>query len=200
MTTETSPTANLLAFYLDNSPMTQVEVAQRVGYKHPNVISMFKIGTSPIPIAKIPAFSKVLEIDPQRFLRTALAEYHPEMLEVIESIHGQLLTENEAILLKRFRDDLPDDDALFIDSEAKYLAFEHLLCVMGSKVAIGGPDCGDQAPRTTKPRPDFKALERPTAPFSPADEIAKILTLRDLGILSQAEFEHLKSWVINKAS
>ncbi|MBK1619351.1 hypothetical protein CKO42_13060 [Lamprobacter modestohalophilus] len=198
MTTETSPTADLLAFYRNNSPLTQVEVAQRVGYK-PNVISMFKLGTSPIPIAKIPALSKVLEIDPQRFLRTALAEYHTEMLEVIESIYGQLLTENEAILLKRFRDDLPDDDALFIDSDAKYLAFENLLCVMGNKEAVGGPDCGDQAPRTTKAMPDFTAFERPAAPFSPGDEIAKILTLRDLGILSEAEFERLKSWVL-KAS
>jgi transcriptional regulator with XRE-family HTH domain len=205
MTNETSPTANLLAYYIDQSPMTQAEIAQRVGYKRPNVLSMFKTGVSPVPIAKIPILAEVLEIDAIRFLRTALQEYHPELLEVIESVRGHCLTENEMALLERFREELPDE-ALVIDSGEAERAFDRLACLMGdAPESSGEPDFEEAAAGVSQSGiphavPDFAALERPETPFSPGAEIAKILTLRDLGVLSQAEFEHLKAWVLRQAS
>lgn len=203
--TENSPTADLLAYYIEQSPMTQSEIAQRLGYKHPNVLSMFKNGDSPVPIAKISALSKVLEIDERRFLRTALAEYHPGMFEVIESIEGQILTDNEEVFLMRLRDDVPDE-ALAIDSDEKDRAMSYLVSVLrGDNTMLTAPALDSQASDfseqdTPKNIPNFAVVQHPRPDFSPGDEIAKLVELRNAGTLSQAEYEHLKAWVLDKAN
>ena len=99
-----SPTARLFTFYVELSPLTQRVVAEQIGYNKSNIITMFKRGDTPIPINKIPIICEVLKIDPKRFLRTALAEYHPEMLSAIEQIQGAILTDEEAVLLKMVRE------------------------------------------------------------------------------------------------
>ena len=99
-----SRTAQLFTFYVELSPLTQRVVAEKIGYTKANIITMFKRGDTPIPINKIPIICKVLKIDPKRFLRTALAEYHPEMLSAIEEIQGEILTDEEAVLLKMVRE------------------------------------------------------------------------------------------------
>ncbi len=46
-----SPTAQMLARAIDESDLTQREIADRVGVNHPNVLSMMKQGLTRVPLA-----------------------------------------------------------------------------------------------------------------------------------------------------
>lgn len=115
------------------------------------------------------------------------------------SSHFLLLTANEEALLKRFRDELTDE-GLVIDNDVKVQAFERLLYVMSDEEDDEAPSCLDEGPSEPKTTPNFTVIQNPHTHFSPADEIAKLLELRDLGVLSQDEYESLKTWVLAKAS
>ena len=86
------------------SGKTQREIAHAVGYPKPNIISMMQQGLTKVPIGKIPAFAGALGVDPVHMLRLALAEYHPEVWEVIGTTIGEPLTENELLFLSLYRD------------------------------------------------------------------------------------------------
>lgn len=96
--------AEYLTKAIDLSGRTQRAIAAEVGYPKPNVISMMRQGQTKIPIGKIPLFAKALGVDPAHMLRIALAEYHPEVWEVIRSTIGDPLTRNEALLLGVYRE------------------------------------------------------------------------------------------------
>jgi hypothetical protein len=79
----------------------QKEIADELNYEKPNVITMFKQGTTKVPINKIPAFAKALGVDPVHFLKLALAEYMPETWEVISSVLNtqSMVSEHEMKIL-----------------------------------------------------------------------------------------------------
>ena len=99
----TSPTARMLDEAIRNSPLTQSEIARRAGFSKPNVLSMMKSGLTKVPLARIPALAGTLEIDQTEFLDCALAEYHPEVHEVLTDVLGLPLTPEEEELLSIFR-------------------------------------------------------------------------------------------------
>lgn len=96
--------AEFIAFQIDIIDMTQKEIATELGYSNPNIITMFKQGTTKVPINKIPAFSKVLGIEPERLLALAMEEYSPEVWKSIQSITGHLVKPNELELVKLVRE------------------------------------------------------------------------------------------------
>ncbi|WP_248411263.1 helix-turn-helix transcriptional regulator, partial [Aliiroseovarius sp. S2029] len=55
-----SPTANNLSDAIDASGLTQREIADRVGFNHPNVLSMMKQGVTRVPLQRIPALAQTL--------------------------------------------------------------------------------------------------------------------------------------------
>jgi hypothetical protein len=73
------------------------------GYPRPNIISMFKTAETKIPLEKIAVFAQILGIDGKHFLRVALLEYSPNVLEVIETTFGPQVSRNEAALLAELR-------------------------------------------------------------------------------------------------
>lgn len=108
--TTDSKTARFFSYYVEACPYTQQRIAEECGYKRANVISMFKIGNSPVPINKIPCLSETIGCDPKRFLRVALEEYYPSILETIEEVEGALLSDNERALLTYIRKHVEDKD------------------------------------------------------------------------------------------
>ncbi len=97
------PFAKFIAAQIDMHTMTQKQIATDLGYANPNIITMFKQGITKVPISKIPAFAKVLGIDPEHLLRLAMEEYSPEVWESIQSIKGHLVKPNELELVKLVR-------------------------------------------------------------------------------------------------
>lgn len=64
---------------------SQKEIAEEVGYEKPNVITMMKQGHTKIPIVKVGAFARALEVDPAYLLRLVCMEYMPETWAAIAS-------------------------------------------------------------------------------------------------------------------
>lgn len=83
---------------------TQRQIAAEIGYEKPNMISMFKRGEVRVPLDKIPALAKALEVDPGHLFRLALEQYWPGLRETIQAIFGRVVTANEEeILIKPWR-------------------------------------------------------------------------------------------------
>ncbi len=88
---------------INKSPIKKVDMAQKLGYENPNLITMFKKGQTRVPMEKIPLFAKILNIDPKVMLRRYLCEYHPLMLRIIEQYFGAIITQNEQHIIDEIR-------------------------------------------------------------------------------------------------
>ena len=76
---------------------TQRELAKKMGFLRPNMLSMMRTGNAQVPFTKIPVIAEVLGIDPALLLRTHLRETWPEFGDVVFEIFGGILTEAEQV-------------------------------------------------------------------------------------------------------
>ena len=82
----------------------QKEIAEDVGYKMPNIITMFKQGKTKLPVNKVPAFAQSIGTDPIHMLRIVMSEYMPETWEVIEGLIGKsMVSDSELVILDIIR-------------------------------------------------------------------------------------------------
>jgi transcriptional regulator with XRE-family HTH domain len=88
---------------LDGSSKSQREIARAMGYKHPNILSMFKAGTTRVPLDKLARFAFVLSADESDLVRLWLATYMPAALEVLERAFGGPLSPVERSWLDGLR-------------------------------------------------------------------------------------------------
>ncbi len=109
-------TAEFLSDAIETSALTHIEIAERAGFGASNVISMMRLGRMKVPIDRIPDLAGACGIDPRRFLRIAMAEYHPDVWEVLRGSFGDVLTRPEQDLLSVFRV-LNQDGEIEIDLE-----------------------------------------------------------------------------------
>jgi transcriptional regulator with XRE-family HTH domain len=84
---------------------SQREIATAAGFKRPNVLSMFKTGETLVPVDRIPALAKALNVDAVHLLRLRFQDPSSELGPVIAEITGRhMATANErAILLDKWR-------------------------------------------------------------------------------------------------
>ncbi len=101
--TTMSPTAMMLADAIEKSELTQREIADRVGFKHANIISMLKTGETRVPLDRIPSLAQTLGMDERLFLMIAIEEYHPGVHEVLVDVLGLPLSDAELGILTMFR-------------------------------------------------------------------------------------------------
>lgn len=94
---------HVISALIELSPKTQMEIAAELGFSKPNIVSMFKSGATKVPIERLPALAKILDVDPAYLLRLALQEYMPKLLTLIESSCGFTVTENEKEIIKELR-------------------------------------------------------------------------------------------------
>jgi transcriptional regulator with XRE-family HTH domain len=104
--------AEFIADSLAATDKTQRQVAAECGLDNPNVITMFKQGLTKLPINRVEALAKALEVDPVHLLRLVMLEYLPDAWESIENImKSTILTANELELVRAFREVTGDADA-----------------------------------------------------------------------------------------
>lgn len=108
--TEDVTVAQYLNHQLEISRKTQREIAAECGYPKPNIITMFKQGSTKVPISSVPKLARALGVDQVHFLRIALKEYMPEVLDVIDKHIGMVCTQNEAEILKLIREATKETD------------------------------------------------------------------------------------------
>jgi transcriptional regulator with XRE-family HTH domain len=103
-TTKSTRVAEFLAQQITLSGKSQRDIASEVGYENANVITMMKQGLTKIPITKVGAFARALDVDPAYFLRLVLSEYMPETWAAIEdALDGTILTRNERLFIHEYR-------------------------------------------------------------------------------------------------
>lgn len=98
-----SSTAIMLSKAIEASELTQREIADRVGFRQANIISMLKTGETRVPLDRIPALAQTLGMDERDFLLTAIAEYHPGVHEVLVDVLGLPLSDAELGIVTMFR-------------------------------------------------------------------------------------------------
>jgi len=98
-----SPTANMLAKSIEDSDLTQREIAAHAGFNSPNIVSMLKTGETRVPLNRIPALARTLGMNEREFLLVAIAEYHPGVHEVLVDVLGLPLSDAEIAVVVMFR-------------------------------------------------------------------------------------------------
>ncbi len=104
-TTASITIADFIADRLAESDKTQREIAAECGFETPNIITMFKNGSTKVPLNRIGTLAKALDADPAYMLRLAMREYMPDTWESIEdTLKSTLLTANELKLVRAYRE------------------------------------------------------------------------------------------------
>lgn len=93
---------------VNQSPYSQKEIAEMCGFNTPNIITMLKQGSTKVPVEKIPALAKALDVDQVEFFTLVMKNYRPKEYEVIVKILGDPISEAERNIVKLLRDTIPD--------------------------------------------------------------------------------------------
>lgn len=96
--------AEYLTFHINNSEKTQRQIALEIGYTKPNIITMFKQGSTKLPLDKVGPLAKALEIEPEDLFLKVMTEYMPETFEALSPfLCGLMLSKDELELIDNFR-------------------------------------------------------------------------------------------------
>jgi hypothetical protein len=99
-----SKVALFLTNAIDASPKSQSEIAAEAGFPKSNIISMIKMGLTKLPLTRIPALAKSIDVDPAELYRMCMEEYMPDLLKVTDFVYDrEKLNRGEADLIKRLR-------------------------------------------------------------------------------------------------
>lgn len=111
--THRTTVADFIADRLAESDKTQREIAVECGFEKPNIITMFKNGSTKIPLNRIGPLAKAIGADPAHLLRLVMQQYFPDTWSAVEDImQSTVLTANELDLVRKFRDLTGDNDAV----------------------------------------------------------------------------------------
>ncbi len=95
--------AEIFSRMVYHSGLAQKDIAAQLGYKRPNIISMWKSGDTPIPINLVPRIADILGADTRFLLRRCLFEYDPRLLAIIEDHWGANISDNERMIIEIVR-------------------------------------------------------------------------------------------------
>lgn len=72
---------------IDASNKSQVQIAEEMGFSKPNVLSMIKTGRTSVPLGRIPALARAINVEPKILLAMCLREYKPSLFEVLKEVY-----------------------------------------------------------------------------------------------------------------
>ena len=103
---KTMTVARFLEQQIALSGKSQRMIAAECGYPNPNIITMFKKGSTKLPLDKVAAMAEALGADRRHLLRLAMMEYQPEAWAVIVRIMGMgvSVTDAEVAVLELARE------------------------------------------------------------------------------------------------
>ncbi len=83
---------------------SQLEIATEAGFIHPNKLSMFKNGSSKLPLDRVMGLARALECDPALLFLMALEQLNGDTTDLaVRQIFGTLVTRNEVAWLEEIR-------------------------------------------------------------------------------------------------
>jgi hypothetical protein len=99
---ETMTVAKFLTQRIALCGKSQKTIAKECGYPNSNIVTMFKQGTTKLPLDKVQTMARALDADPRYLLRLVMMEYQPQAWAVIVQMMGAgvSVTEDEARLLE----------------------------------------------------------------------------------------------------
>jgi hypothetical protein len=84
---------------------SQIEIATEAGFVNPNMVSLIKSGASKVPLDRVPALARALEVDPKLLFLMALEQAGGETMRLAaEEIFGTIVSRNEVAWLSEIRD------------------------------------------------------------------------------------------------
>jgi len=101
-----STVAEFLEMQFNLCGKSQSEIAQEIGFKNANVITMLKQGRTKVPVNRIGALATALEVDPLHLFKMVMQEYQPETWDALEKyvLKQPFVSENELEILKVVRE------------------------------------------------------------------------------------------------
>ena len=81
---ETMSVASFISERIAYCEKTQVQIAKEMGLAHPNFLTMVKQGKTKLPMLRVAAFARALNIDPLHLLTMCIKEYNPDIWEAIK--------------------------------------------------------------------------------------------------------------------
>lgn len=98
-----SHVARFIASRIEATGQLQKDIAAKVGFDQPNVITMIKQGKTKLPLDKVGPMARALETDPVQLLQMCMEEYHPATWKAIAPFMETAMTEDERRLLNALR-------------------------------------------------------------------------------------------------
>jgi hypothetical protein len=80
--------AEHLAQLADMTGETRTVIAERSGFKRPNILSMVLRGQTRLPIEKIHPFARAVGADPDHLTRLCLETYEPEIFKLVQHMYS----------------------------------------------------------------------------------------------------------------
>jgi hypothetical protein len=82
---------------------SQVEIAAEAGFVATNMLAMIKRGSARLPLDRVPALAKALDVDPAYIFQLTLEQHDPALARVVSDIVGAAVTRNEVAWLEEIR-------------------------------------------------------------------------------------------------
>lgn len=121
--------ARFLKPTIENDSRHQTDLAEALGFKNANAISLMKAGKMKVPFTKVNAIATFLRIDARQLLALCLREYTPEVAEILDEHFPELtLSENELDLIVKLRKYNPTNPK--INTQAEEQAFAHFVSTL----------------------------------------------------------------------
>ncbi|GJD45934.1 hypothetical protein AFCDBAGC_3812 [Methylobacterium cerastii] len=80
---------------------TQRQIAAEIGYDKPQVLSMYKRGEAKVPLERLPAFARALDIDLVVLFRAGLEQWWPNEREALDQMFSErIVSARERALLE----------------------------------------------------------------------------------------------------
>jgi transcriptional regulator with XRE-family HTH domain len=70
-----------------DADLSQAELAHRLGIKHYSYISQIETGVSRLPIDKLEAWARTLNVDPAPFAASFMSFYEPELYRLLNKMN-----------------------------------------------------------------------------------------------------------------
>lgn len=87
------------------STKTQSAIAYEAGFINVNMLSIIKAGGARLPVDRVPALARALDVDPRRLLLLSIEQWvGATAARTFEEILGTIVTHNEIAWLKEIRD------------------------------------------------------------------------------------------------
>lgn len=102
------------------SKKSQKEIAEQAGFPKPNIIVMFKQGTTKVPLDRVADLAKALEVEPGFLFSLALEQLYGEGSNPIAKIFNDIIpTKGEAALIKALRERVDQNKVGFMPQDPR---------------------------------------------------------------------------------